>query len=262
MAESDAAAAEVMVERSGPHVWIFTLNRPQARNAVNGTMAAAMAAGLRAFDTDSQARVGVVTGAGTGFCAGLDLKAFTESGELGETAEGGFCGFCRQGPRKPLIAAVEGYALAGGLEVALACDLVVASESARMGIPEVRRGLVADGGALLRLPRDLPRQVAMEMAITGGEVDVARLHQLGLVNRVCPPGEALATAIVMAGQIAANAPLAVVATKEILLSQQWWAAEERWSRQEQVARPVWNSRDAAEGATAFAQRRSPVFEGR
>jgi enoyl-CoA hydratase len=256
------ASAPVLVDKVDDHIWVFTLNRPRSRNAVDGEMANRMEEYLLAFDADAAARVGIVVGAGTGFCAGLDLKAFVDSGELGETPEGGFCGFTRRGSVKPLIAAVEGYALAGGLEVALACDLLVVADDARLGIPEVRRGLVADGGALMRLPRDLPYRVAMEMALCGREVPVRRLYQLGLVNHVTAPGEALTSATQLAQAIAANAPLAVVATKQIVASSGDWPADERWDRQDHIARPVWDSRDAQEGALAFAERRPATFEGR
>lgn len=252
----------VLVDRTDEQVWVFTLNRPHARNAVDAAMARAMEDRLHAFDQDRSARVGIVTGAGAGFCSGLDLKAFVASGDVGETANGGFCGFTRRGPRKPLIAAVEGYALAGGLEVALACDLIVAAEDARVGIPEVRRGLVADGGALLRLPRDLPYRVAMEMALTGGEIAVRRLWEHGLVNQVSGPGESLAAALELAHVISANAPLAVAATKQILASRDGRPISEQWAHQQAIAQPVWQSRDAEEGAIAFAERRAPLFEGR
>lgn len=259
---SSPADSPVLLDRVDEHIWVFTLNRPHARNAVNGAMATVMGELLAAFDSAPDARVGIVTGADNGFCAGLDLKAFVESGELGETPDGGFCGFTRAVPRKPLIAAVEGYALAGGLEVALACDLLVAARSARIGIPEVQRGLVADGGALLRLPRDLPFRLAMQMALTGKEVGVPRLHALGLINHMCDPGAALETAMALAREIAACAPLAVAASKEIVSASSGWPDDQRWVRQEQIARPVWDSRDADEGASAFAQRRAPRFEGR
>lgn len=262
MPDSTPTSDSVLVEIAEPHIWIFTLNRPDARNAVNREMADAMAKQLQHFSEDPAARVGILTGANKGFCAGLDLKAFVESGDLGETPDGGFCGFARRGPRKPLIAAVEGHALAGGLEVALACDLLVVADDARLGVPEVRRGLVADGGALLRLPRDLPYRIAMEMALTGREIPATRLHDLGLINYLCRPGESLEVALTLGKHIAANAPLAVEASKMILSSREYWDDEQQWTQQQRIAAPVWASRDAQEGATAFAQRRPPVFEGR
>jgi enoyl-CoA hydratase len=240
------------------HILVVTLDRPESRNAVNDEVARQVADAMDLLDGTPSLRVGVLTGAGRGFCAGLDLKAFLD-GEVGEHPEYGFAGLTSRPPRKPLIAAVEGFALAGGLEIALACDLLVCAEDARLGIPEVRRGLVADGGALLRLPQRIPRNVAFEMALTGGEVAAARLHELGLVNRLVSTGQALTAALALASDIAGNSPAAVQVTKQVLQEAPTWPADEQWDRQRVVVEPVWTSTDAAEGARAFAEKRPPRF---
>lgn len=243
-------------------VLLITIDRPEARNAIDDVTALALSREFQRLDAEPALRAGVLTGAGGGFSAGLDLKAFATRGEVGECPERGFAGLARNPPTKPLIAAVEGYALAGGLEIVLACDLVVAAVDARLGIPEVRRGLVADGGALLRLPRAVPRAIAMQMALTGEEVPAERLHALGLVNDVTEPGTALMTALDLARRIVANAPLGVQASKAVLTRSTAWSSEEMWDRQQELVEPVWSSDDAKEGARAFAERRAPRFEGR
>jgi enoyl-CoA hydratase len=205
--------------------------------------------------------VGVLTGAGKGFCAGMDLKAFV-AGERPHVEGRGFAGIVERSADKPLIAAVEGFAVAGGLEVALACDLIVAARGARLGIPEVKRSLVAAGGALLRLPRALPRNVAMELALTGDPIDAERAHELGLVNRLSDPGEALFAALNLAETIAANGPLALAATKRVMLESSDWPDSEFFARQAEITGPVFTSEDAREGATAFAEKREPVWKGR
>jgi enoyl-CoA hydratase len=242
-------------------VLVITLDRPEARNAVNAAVAAGIAAALDALDAEDALAVGVLTGAGPGFCAGMDLKAFV-AGESSSVDGRGFAGIVQRAARKPLIAAIEGFAVAGGLEVALACDLIVAARGARLGVPEVKRSLVASGGALLRLPRRLPYGVALEMALTGEPIDAERAHALGLVNRLADPGGALDAALGLARAIAANGPLAVAATKEILERQWGWSEEEFWARQEEIAGPVYASGDAREGAIAFAEKRAPVWGGR
>jgi enoyl-CoA hydratase len=205
--------------------------------------------------------VGVLTGAGKGFCAGMDLKAFV-AGERPHAADRGFAGIVQRPPAKPLIAAVEGFALAGGLEVALACDLIVASRGARLGIPEVKRSLVAAGAALLRLPRTLPRNVAIELALTGDPIDAERGYELGLVNRLSEPGGALDGALALAETIAANGPLALAATKRVMVESSDWSDAEFFDRQSEIVTPVMTSEDAREGATAFAEKRPPVWKGR
>ena len=174
----------------------------------------------------------------------------------------GFAGIVERAADKPLIAAIEGFAVAGGLEVALACDLIVAAKGARLGIPEVKRSLVAAGGALLRLPRTMPRNVAMELALTGDLIEAERAHELGLVNRLADPGQALDTALQLAETIAANGPLALAATKRIMVESADWPDAEYFDRQREIIEPVFNSEDAREGATAFAERRDPVWKGR
>lgn len=251
----------LVVENATDAIRVFTLNRPEARNAINDALAQELGAALAEFDEDESARVGILTGAGGGLCAGLDLKAFL-AGELGETADGGFAGFVKHPPAKPLIAAVEGFALAGGFELLLACDLIVVASDARLAIPEVRRGLVADGGALLRLPRRLPFNIAMELAVTGRDIPADRLARLGLVNIVAEPGRALPAAIALASEVAANAPLGVSASKRILRQSASWHPDEQWERQYEIAQPVWTSDDANEGARAFAEKRAPHFTGR
>jgi enoyl-CoA hydratase len=250
----------VLTERRGG-VLLVTLNRPDARNAVNTALAEGIAAALDDLDADSELTVGVLTGAGQGFSAGMDLKAFV-AGERPWVGDRGFAGIVQRSARKPLIAAVEGFAMAGGLEIALACDLVVASREARLGIPEVKRSLVAAAGALRRLPHRLPLNVAMEMALTGDPISAERAHALGLVNRVTEPGGAVDAALELAAAIARNGPLALDATKEILLRQADWTEEEFWREQGELVAPVMSSDDAREGATAFSEKRDPVWKGR
>jgi enoyl-CoA hydratase len=250
----------VLTERRGG-VLLVTLNRPDARNAVNTALAEGIAAALDDLDADSELTVGVLTGAGQGFSAGMDLKAFV-AGERPWVGDRGFAGIVQRSARKPLIAAVEGFAMAGGLEIALACDLVVASREARLGIPEVKRSLVAAAGALRRLPQRLPLNVAMEMALTGDPISAERAHALGLVNRVTEPGGAVDAALELAAAIARNGPLALDATKEILLRQADWTEEEFWREQGELVAPVMSSEDAREGATAFSEKRDPVWKGR
>jgi enoyl-CoA hydratase len=250
----------VLTERRGG-VLLVTLNRPDARNAVNTALAEGIAAALDDLDADSELTVGVLTGAGKGFSAGMDLKAFV-AGERPWVGDRGFAGIVQRSARKPLIAAVEGFAMAGGLEIALACDLVVASREARLGIPEVKRSLVAAAGALRRLPQRLPLNVAMEMALTGDPISAERAHALGLVSRVTEPGGAVDAALELAAAIARNGPLALDATKEILLRQADWTEEEFWREQGERVAPVMSSDDAREGATAFSEKRDPVWKGR
>ncbi|TDD40200.1 crotonase/enoyl-CoA hydratase family protein [Actinomadura sp. KC06] len=251
---------EVLVEHADG-VTVITLNRPSVRNAVNRAVSDGVAAALDEFDSRPDLTVAVVTGAGGTFCSGMDLKAFV-AGEDVSHPERGFAGIAERPPRKPVIAAVEGYALAGGCEIALACDLIVAAEDASFGLPEVKRSLVAGAGGLLRLPQRIPPGIAMELALTGGLFTAADAHRHGLVNRLTAPGEALAAARALAAEIAANGPLAVAATKEIIVSSADWSTGEAFARQQEIMDPVFTSEDAREGAVAFAEKRPPKWRGR
>ena len=242
-------------------VLLITLNRPEARNAVNLALAEGVAGALDELDADGDLAVGVISGAGAGFCAGMDLKAFV-TGERPWVGDRGFAGIVQRAAHKPLIAAIEGFAVAGGLEVALACDLIVAARKARLGIPEVKRSLVAAGGALMRLPRRVPYGIAMELALTGDTITAERGYELGLVNRLAEPGEAVGAALELAGAIAANGPLALDATKAILQQQYDWSEDEFWQRQGELSGPVFTSQDAREGAVAFSEKREPVWQNR
>ncbi len=250
----------VLTERRG-NVLLITLNRPQARNAVNRALADGVAAALDELDGDDALAIAVLTGAGGGFCAGMDLKGFA-AGEAPWHPTRGFAGIVQQPPSKPIIAAVEGFAVAGGLEVALACDLLVAASGAKLGIPEVKRSLVAAGGALLRLPRKVPYGIAMELALTGDPISAERGYELGLVNRIAEPGTAVDVALELAGRIAVNGPLALAATKTILERQWDWSDADFWARQGEISGPVFGSQDAREGAVAFTEKRDPVWQGR
>jgi enoyl-CoA hydratase len=254
-------SAEVVLTERRDGVLLITLNRPEARNAIDLPVAEGIAAALDELDGEDSLGVGVLTGAGKGFCAGMDLKAFV-TGERPWVGDRGFAGIVRRGPVKPLIAAVEGFAVAGGLEVALACDLLVAARGAKLGVPEVKRSLVAAGGALLRLPRRIPYHVAMELALTGNPIAADRAAELGLVNRLAEPGAAVQVAMDLAAEIGANAPLALVASKRILQEQWDWSAAEMWDAQSAISDPVFSSEDAREGATAFAEKRPPVWRGK
>ncbi|TDS83263.1 crotonase/enoyl-CoA hydratase family protein [Comamonas sp. JUb58] len=256
---SGSETAELLVETRGP-VLIMQLNRPQARNAATLEMAEAMASALDALDSQPELRVGIITGAGGSFCAGMDLKGFLQ-GKRPSLPGRGFCGLTMRPPAKPLIAAVEGYALAGGFEVALACDLIVAARDAKFGLPEVKRGLAASAGGLLRLPKRLPYHVAMECILTGDMFGAERFAELGLVNRLTEPGGALDAALALAQSIAANGPLAVAASKQVASQSGEWPLAEMFDRQAEITAPVFSSQDAREGAAAFAEKRAPVWKG-
>lgn len=239
---------------------VITIDRPQARNAIDGAVSRGLAAAVEELDGDSGLSVAVLTGAGGNFCAGMDLKAFLAGEKI--VVEGRGLGFTTRPPAKPIIAAVEGYALAGGTELVLATDLVVAAEGARFGIPEVKRGLVAGAGGLLRLPTRIPYAKAMELALTGETFTAEEAFEYGLVNRLTEPGLALTTALELAARITANGPLAVAATKKIIVESASWAPDEAFDRQREALAPVFASEDAKEGATAFAEKRAPVWRGR
>jgi len=252
--------AEAVLTEVDGGIAVITINRPEARNAVNGEVARGIAAAVDEFDGAGDVRVLIITGAGGTFSAGMDLKGFL-AGDAPVAAGRGFGGIAERPPVKPVIAAVEGYALAGGFELALSCDLIVASDTAKFGLPEVRRGLVAGAGGLLRLPRRVPYHLAMEIALTGERFTAARLHQAGLVSRLTGAGQALAEARELAAQVARGAPLALAATKRVIVESADWDSGEAFARQGEVIRPVFTSADAMEGAAAFAEKRAPVWRG-
>jgi enoyl-CoA hydratase len=260
-ADQTAVSSEpVLSERRG-NVLLITLNRPQVRNAVNADLAAGVAGALEELDGDDSLSVGVLTGAGGFFCAGMDLGAFVK-GESPWFGDRGFAGIAQRASSKPLIAAIEGFAVAGGMEIALACDLIVAAKGAKLGIPEASRSLVAAGGALLRLPRRMPYHVVMELALTGDPMPADRFYEFGVVNRLAEPGSAVDVALELAERLAKNAPLALVASKRILQEQFDWDSSEMWEKQGAISGPVFASEDAKEGATAFKEKRPPVWQGR
>jgi len=255
----DETAPVVLSERRG-NVLLITLNRPEVRNAVNAAVAEGVAGALDELDGDDSLSVGILTGAGGFFCAGMDLGAFVR-GELPWFGDRGFAGIVQRASSKPLIAAIERFAVAGGMEIALACDLIVAAKGAKLGIPEVKRSIVASGGALLRLPRRMPYHVVMELALTGEPMPADRFHELGVVNRLAEPGSSVDVALGLAAELAKNGPLALVASKRIVQEQFDWSSEEMWERQREIAGPVMASADAREGASAFKEKRDPVWTG-
>lgn len=254
------ATDELLVEERG-RVLLLTLNRPQARNALTESISYSIAAALDRLDERDDLSIGVLAGNGPVFCAGMDLKGFAR-GERPVVPGRGLAGFAGARPRKPLIAAVDGPALAGGFELVLACDLVVASRRARFGLPEVKRGLCAAGGGLMRLRERIPYHLAMELTLTGDPIDAERAEALGLVNHLVAEGEALPGALELAERIAQNAPLALAASKQVLVESQDWPENERFERQETYVDPVRRSQDAREGALSFAEKRPPVWTGR
>ena len=252
--------SEVLVEFKDGMV-IITINRPEARNAINRAVSVGVCEAVDALDARDDLRVGILTGAGGNFCSGMDLKAFLRGEQI--RIEGrGLMGIAVTPPRKPLIAAVEGYALAGGCEAMLACDLTVAARNAQFGIPEVKRGLAAGAGGLLRLPRLIPPRIAMELALTGDMMDAERAAAFGLVNILTAPGAALDEAKRLAARIIANAPLSVAASKRVIVEQRDWSLQEMFTRQQDITGPVNASSDAREGAAAFAEKRTPNWQGR
>lgn len=242
-------------------IMTITINRPKVKNAVNKSVAEGIAAAIDELDSNDDIRVAILTGAGGTFCSGMDLKAFV-SGELPIVEGRGFAGITEAPPKKPLIAAVEGFALAGGFELAITCDLVVAAEDSKFGIPEVKRGLVAAGGGLLRLPRQIPPRLAMELALTGDPIDSQRAADIGLINRIAPSGQVLEAARELAQTICANGPLAIAATKQIVVDSAEWSSTEMFKLQQDIAMPVFFSEDAQEGAIAFAEKRAPNWKGK
>ena len=248
-------ANEVLTEARG-RVLLITLNRPEAKNAVNGALADALVEAIAQLDDDAGLTAGVLTGADGGFSAGMDLKAFA----AGEPIKN-FPTFLQNGAKKPLIAAIEGFALAGGLEIALTCDLLVAAKGVKLGVPEVKRGLMAAGGGLFRLPQRIAYGVAMELALTGDPITAERAHEIGLVSRLAEPGKAVDAALELAEAIAENAPLAVAASKKVVRDSIGISDGDAWQVQSSLVGSVFASKDAKEGATAFAQKRKPEWKG-
>src|SRR5580658_5431136 len=256
-------ADEVLQERRG-NVEILTINRPEARNAINGAVSKAMSALLDELAEDPGCWVVVITGSGDkAFSAGMDLKAFS-SGEGGDIigASGGFAGITQRRFPKPIIAAINGSALAGGFEIMLSCDLVVAADHATFGIPEAKRGLIAGAGGLIRMPKRLPIAIALELAMTGDTIDAARAFELGLVNRVVPSSVVIEEAVSLADRIAANAPLAVRYSKSVMKQAAEVSEAEGWKINAEAVGVVFTSADAMEGPVAFAEKRPPNWQGK
>jgi enoyl-CoA hydratase/carnithine racemase len=254
------STTEVRTEHVGSTL-LITIDRPKARNAVNAAVAAGLAAALDELESDPALRVGVLTGAGGTFCAGMDLKAALK-GESPEVEGRGFGGLTEAELTKPLTAAVEGNALGGGFELALGCDLIVAAYDARLGLPEVKRGLIAAGGGVIRLPKRIPHHLAMEFLLTGEPVSGRHAAELGLVNRVASPGEATAVALQLAEQLAVNAPLALAAVKQLVRAANGAPEADAFAAQRKVMGDLTSSADVREGMTAFAERRAPKWTGK
>ncbi|MEM9566478.1 MAG: crotonase/enoyl-CoA hydratase family protein [Actinomycetota bacterium] len=237
-------------------VLLITLNRPDAMNAINGALSAGLVAAVGELDGDQGLTAGVLTGAGRGFCSGMDLKAFSRGEDIGPMMT-----FVREGAQKPLIGAIEGFALAGGLELALSCDLLVAAKGVKLGIPEAGVGLFAAAGGLLRLPSRVGYSKAMEMAITADPITAEEGHEYGLIARLTEKGEAVGTALELAERVARNAPLAVAASKQLIRATQGITEADFWEMQAPMQRDVFSSEDAKEGPRAFAEKRPPEWTG-
>lgn len=257
---TEAPEQPLRVEEVG-RVLVLTMDRPRARNAMSLQLSQELAAAFDLLDARDDLSVAVVTGAGGTFCAGMDLKGFAR-GELPIVPGRGFAGIVERPPRKPVVAAVEGYALAGGFEIVLACDLVVAARTATFGLPEVKRGLTANAGGLFRLHERIPRNVAMELVLTGRMLPAEEAGGLGLVNRLCEQGRARDTAVELAEEIARNAPLALATSKRVMTESADWAIDEQFAKQHPLVQPIRESDDAREGARAFIEKRDPVWTGR
>ena len=253
---TDSAEPAVLVERRD-RVMLITLNRPEAMNAINGALSHGLWNAVQELNDDPGLTAGVITGAGRGFCSGMDLKAFARGEDIGPLTE-----FIKAGCEKPLIAAIEGFAIAGGCEIALTCDLLVAASGAKIGIREVKVGLFAAAGGLFRLPSRVGYAKAMEMAVTGDPITAEEARAAGMVSEVTEPGGALDAAIALAERVARNAPLAVSASKKLVrAAAQGYNEEELWRMQEPLQRLVFKSNDAKEGPKAFAEKRDPKWTG-
>lgn len=251
---------EVLTSVEG-NVLVITLNRPEAKNAANKALAEGVAAAIDELESNDDLRCAILTGAGGTFCSGMDLKAFV-TGELPQVEGRGFAGLTEYRCKKPIIGAVEGYALAGGMELAISCDLLVAADDSKFGIPEVKRGLAAAAGGLVKLPKQIPSRIAMELALTGDFISAHRAYELGLINQVVESGTALTAAKELAAKIAANGPMAVAASKQVVARAGDWNWDNMMEKQNEIVMPVFSSEDAIEGATAFAEKRAPNWKGK
>lgn len=252
-------APEVLTEVQDG-VLIVTMNRPEAKNAMNKAQAEGISAAMDRLEAENDLRCAILTGAGGTFCSGMDLKGFLR-GERPSIEGRGFGGLTEWTPSKPVIAAIDGYALAGGMELAMSCDLIVCNSGAKFGIPEAKRGLAAAAGGLIKLPRQIPPRIAMELALTGDFVDARRAYELGFVNRIVE-GPALEGALELARAVAANGPLALIASKAVIRQSHTWSDAEMWQKQAGIVMPVFASEDAREGAAAFAEKRKPNWQGK
>ncbi|MFC5587743.1 crotonase/enoyl-CoA hydratase family protein [Sporosarcina soli] len=252
----------ILTEKRG-RLFIVTINRPEAKNAFDFATANQMNVAMDIFENDPEISVAIITGTGGVFSAGADLKALGRGEKLSGPllSRGGF-GIMRKPPNKPIIAAIEGHAVAGGMELALSCDLIVAAKNSKMGLPEVKHNLVAVGGGLLRLPKRMPYHLVMELALTADMWPAEKLHRYGVVNRIAEPGESLQTAIELAERLLENGPTALIASKEIIRKSYEWTEEEAWEKQMPIAKQAMESEDRDEGLRAFAEKRKPVWVGR